>query len=168
MAGNGGGGLSHERVDGGLHQEPDRFVQPAEDLYGFTGAGRHATLLKLGLDEIGQNAAEQSVFREQLVDGCRLRMSELSKLLGLGDNGSVRDDGFGLRRTEVARELLNQCRDMIEEVVRREHLVRLDRQHALQPLQPAGRDGDVFGANPFGDEIAEVGGGQVGQGNLFP
>ena len=139
VAGNGGGVFSHERVDGGLHQEPDRFVQPAEDFYGFTGAGRHATLLKLGLDEIGQNAAEQAVFREQLVDGCRLRMSELSKLLGLGDNGCVRDDGFGLRRTEVARELLNQCRDVIEEMVRREHLVRLDRQHALSAAPASAR-----------------------------
>ncbi len=130
--------------------------------------GETPTLLKLRLNEIGQNAAEQAIFREQLVDGRRLRVTQLSEFLCLGDHGRVRDHGLGLGCPKVGGKLLDQCRDVIEQMVRREHLVRVHRQHPFQSLEPARGDCDVFSLNPFGNQSAEVGGSQVGQGNLFP
>jgi hypothetical protein len=64
-----------------------------------------------------------------------------------------------LEKTRVLaiRDLVDQRRDVIEELVRGEDLVAANGQHHGETIEPSPRDDVVRRPDPLGDQIAEVG-----------
>ena len=75
---------------------------------------------------------------------------ELARLL---DHHGVGADLLGLRRAQVAADLAQQVRDVVEQAAAREHLADLDRQDARELRQPARSEGRGLLLDPCPEDL---------------
>ena len=71
--------------------------------------------------------------------GGLLPMSQLSQLSGVFRHHRIGSDIGHFRRGDVLADLFDEPRNVIQQLVRREDRVRVDRQQSDEPLEPAQR-----------------------------
>src|SRR5688572_5492096 len=86
-------------------------------------------------EERKENSTEDLVFLENLVDVEALSVAKRTELHRLGNNGHIGAD-FVYRVLQVISDALNQKRYVIEQLIRREDLVLIERDSGGDALQP--------------------------------
>jgi len=142
---NRGGVFADERIDGRPHQHPHRSCQPAMDAEGIGDRRLQAEAFGLLDEKALEDLPEDLVFVQQLVGGRALLVPQQPELARLVHHRGVGGNLLGLRRRQVAGDLIDEQRDVIEQLLGREHFVRRDGQELTQARQPRRRERQALG-----------------------
>jgi len=142
-----------EGVDRLLLQPAHRRRQEPERAQSIGGGDRRLGDRHFVLEELVQDLAEDLVLAQQLMNGCLLFVAQLAQLGGLRHDGCIGRDAALRRRLEMAGNLVDQIRDVIQQLVRWKHVAAVDREQRLEALQPLPRDSRVGLMEPKGEVL---------------
>ena len=125
-----------ERVDGLLLQHAHGLLRAAEHQHRRGGVAPLAEHRGLAGEEALENLAQDLILAQQLVDRSPLIEAQQPKLAGFGHHRGIGGDFLVRGRAQVGGDLLEQLRNMIEELVGRKDVALLDGQQGVEPLQP--------------------------------
>jgi hypothetical protein len=117
-------------------------------------------------DERFEDVSEDFVLAEQLVHGRLLFVPQDAELAGLVDDGGVGGDLFIRWSAQVPGDLGDECRDVIEQSVRWEHIIRRNNQQFLQTVEPLARKREALGVDALRHDAGVILRGRDGHGAL--
>ena len=103
-----------------------------------------------------EDLPEDLVFVQQLVRGRALLVPQQPELARLVHHGGVGGNLLGLRRRQVTGDLIDEHRDVIEQLLGGEYFVRRDRQQLSQTRKPRRRERQALSDDALTDHRGVV------------